>query len=671
MANKFTLYSFDIFDTLLTRKVAEPTGIFVLMQNILNTDNLYKDIPQDVKTNFYHYRTNAEFYVRRINKLWHDGLDIKFDSIYSYIEKTYFLTSEQTDRIKKLEIKLELESVVPIKENIDILKKLVEVNERVVLISDMYLPEQVIKQMLFNADPILANVKLYLSSELGYMKNTGELFKQVQKQEQVEYSKWCHTGDNEIADFVMARKLGIQANLFKYVQFEDYEKALLEKEFFNPLTQLVLGCTKNLRLNYSDNNKTDLGISLAGTVLYPYVSWLLEQSQKRNIKRLYFIARDGYILKEIADVLIAQRNLAMETYYIYGSRKAWRLSGLDINNEKLYQQFVDMFKYDNKKLHTILGFTKKELVEMLPKELKNYQRSKNKEKVHAYFSQNKEIVVKALEKNKLQKLNTIKYLQNNIDYSDEHFAFVDLDGSCLTQNCLSSIFSEFYNRPIKSFYYAVTPLCYESVNLEKYYFAAFKLPMLGHLIELFTRAPHGQTLGYSENGMPIFEATDSKQLLQWGFDKYLQGILEFTVNIENYSKQYDFISFEAQNIMDFYLNYLYETPDRKTANILGELKHKSYGADNNEFAPKMNVLEAIVYLFTKKCRTENIKFSNIRSDKLAQKIIEYRITHPNLRKQIINLWINRSAKKATLTVLGFTVSFEDLLWGKEDNLLFK
>ena len=36
-ANKeYKLYSFDIFDTLITRKVATPKGIFVLMKDIIN-----------------------------------------------------------------------------------------------------------------------------------------------------------------------------------------------------------------------------------------------------------------------------------------------------------------------------------------------------------------------------------------------------------------------------------------------------------------------------------------------------------------------------------------------------------------------------------------------------------------------------------------------------------
>lgn len=666
MLNKnYNLYSFDIFDTLLTRKVARPTGIFVLMQHILNTDAFYNDIPNDVKTNFYQYRTDAEYYLRRINNLWHDGLDINFDAIYNYMQNTYYLSDNQIQKIKSLEISLELDSVVPIKENIDKIKNLLLQNKKVILISDMYLPPEVIKQILYNADPILSTLKLYLSSELRYMKKNGELFKFVKSQEDVEYKNWVHIGDNSNSDYSQPNKLGINVILYKYVDFEDYEKKLLKGGFHNPAVQLLLGCTKNLRLNkFKNNDKANLGASLAAPVLYPYISWLLNQSCSRSINRLYFIARDGYILKEITDTIIAQNKLNIKTFYTYGSRKAWRLSGLDINNEKLYKQFIDMFKYESKKIYSILNIDKDKLIEMLPSDLNQYYELKNRDKLIEYFTNNKQIIKEALSKNEQQRQNTLKYLKNNIDYSDEKFAFVDLDGSCLTQNCLSHLFDDFYNKPIKSFYYAVTPLCYEAVNLEKYYFSAFKKPMMGHLVELLTRAPHGQTLGYDSNGNPILEQVDEKALMKWNFEDYKRGILEFTLSLNEYAKQYNYISFETQKIMNFYLNYLFNSPDKKTASLLGELIHVSYGSENNEFAPELNIFEALKYLFTKKCKTENIRFSQARSHKLIRKIIEYKIKHPNLRKQIINVLINAKRKEANLTILGITISFRSLIWGK-------
>ena len=40
---------------------------------------------------------------------------------------------------------------------------------------------------------------------------------------------------------------------------------------------------------------------------------------------LYFVSRDGYHLKRIADEIIKMKNIDIKTKYIYASRRAWRI----------------------------------------------------------------------------------------------------------------------------------------------------------------------------------------------------------------------------------------------------------------------------------------------------------------------------------------------------------
>jgi cell filamentation protein len=78
------LYSFDIFDTLITRKCATPKGIFAFMQETL-FDN--KNLPQDLRENFYKNRIEAEVQAR--NDYWekHQTREILFDEIYEFAGK--------------------------------------------------------------------------------------------------------------------------------------------------------------------------------------------------------------------------------------------------------------------------------------------------------------------------------------------------------------------------------------------------------------------------------------------------------------------------------------------------------------------------------------------------------------------------------------------------------
>ena len=664
-ANKeYKLYSFDIFDTLITRKVATPKGIFVLMKDIINQSPQFADMPNDVKTNFFNYRTNSEFYLRQINNQWNDGKDISLDMIYNHIQHTYFLTNEQTQTIKELEIQLELDNIIPIKENIEKLKVLLEKGKRVVLISDMYLPEYIIKEMLLKCDPVLCQVKLYLSSTLGFMKTKQALFHYVKEQENVEFREWTHMGDNKFADFFCARKLGIKAVLYPYVKFKEYEKSLLVANSQNSFVQISLGCAKNIRLNkFPNDEKAQLGASLAGPILFPYIYWLLDQAQKRGIERLYFIARDGYILKLIADLIIKENNLPIKTKYIYGSRKAWRISALKVEDDELYRQFVQFTMYEPKKIPQAFGLTKEEFLSILPKKLRNYSTSKPDKRLAEYLYNNKDVLKFAIEKNKAQKECVINYLKNTIDCTNDKFAFVDLDGSGLTQNCLARLMNNFYDKKIKSFYYAVTPACCRSLNLEKYYYYTLKRGNMGNMLELLTRAPHGQTLKYAnqdKNFEPILEQIDVENFKAWGFDNYINGMLEYC-NLLNQNK-YKYIQLDNQVILDIYINYLFLSIDKNTATLLGSIVHTSYGKESDEFAPKLSVFDAFHYLFRKKVDTDNLMYSKARSNKFVNSIIEYRQTHPKFRKELINLYINKTQQDAVFTILGIRISFSHLIW---------
>ena len=60
------LYSFDVFDTVITRKTATPQGIWKMMQRELLRERAYADIPEYVRKNFYDLRIRIERLVRVI-----------------------------------------------------------------------------------------------------------------------------------------------------------------------------------------------------------------------------------------------------------------------------------------------------------------------------------------------------------------------------------------------------------------------------------------------------------------------------------------------------------------------------------------------------------------------------------------------------------------------------
>lgn len=80
--------------------------------------------------------------------------------------------------------------------------------KRVLLISDMYLPETVIVSMLQRCG-INDYEKLYVSNTYGENKLSGKLFQIACKDWQIDLKSMIHIGDSIKADMIGAHKAGI------------------------------------------------------------------------------------------------------------------------------------------------------------------------------------------------------------------------------------------------------------------------------------------------------------------------------------------------------------------------------------------------------------------------------------------------------------------------------
>ena len=72
-------------------------------------------------------------------------------------------------------------------------------------------------------------------------------------------------------------------------------------------------------------------------VLYAYTHWVVEEAQKKNIHTLYFLARDGYVLHEIAELICKEQNLPIECSYLYCSRMSLRTPTYHLIGEEAFR----------------------------------------------------------------------------------------------------------------------------------------------------------------------------------------------------------------------------------------------------------------------------------------------------------------------------------------------
>ena len=72
-------------------------------------------------------------------------------------------------------------------------------------------------------------------------------------------------------------------------------------------------------------------------ILTNYVWWILHEAEARGINRIYFLARDGLILKNIAEELCTTFSLRISCHYLYVSRAALRMPTYHFIGEEAYK----------------------------------------------------------------------------------------------------------------------------------------------------------------------------------------------------------------------------------------------------------------------------------------------------------------------------------------------
>lgn len=85
---------------------------------------------------------------------------------------------------------------------------------------------------------------------------------------------------------------------------------------------------------YSPNEEETLYISVFAPVVIEFVRWILIDSMRRGIKRLYFLARDAYSMYIAAKMICSKFNIDIECRYLCVSRYAMRVPEYHLIGEK-------------------------------------------------------------------------------------------------------------------------------------------------------------------------------------------------------------------------------------------------------------------------------------------------------------------------------------------------
>ena len=589
------LYSFSIYGTLIAYGTATHEGIFALMQEELRREPWRNRLPEYVRDNFYELRLHAERNARFVSCVqWKKG-DTTLATIYEALGNIGSLSIRDLHDLADMEKRIELEQTFGIAKNIDHVRQLLAQGEQVVLLEDTYWDHATVSQQLSKVAPDLASLPIYLSSECTANKKNGSLYWHVREKEGANVSKWEHIGSDDESDFAIPEKIGIQAKKAGAEPLLPIESDCLARYVANAAVQQIIGTSRNLRASQGKGKNVPwrIGSSEIGPLLYAYVEWVLWDAMERHLHRLYFIARDGYILQQIADTIIDAQGLPLETYYIYGSRSAWRMQSYDGQPGSL-RRLIAVYFPDRitsvEKFAQILRLPLAELLQYLPREYHKRGRHWSKGDV-AICVQHLEAseAFRAWYKEQMRpnRERVVAYLRQEIDVSGGDFAFVDVLGGGYTENCMSQLMGDVHGGD-NLMYLLRTDAIYSHPRCVFLNFLPTKTK--GELIfELSCRALHQQTEDYRrENGrmVPVFSQDTSEPLRAYDYEDFLQGIRDYA---KARASQRDVCNTVDISWFSYYLAKLVEQPDEDTLTFFGDMPYNTTGRDNNVqlYAPRL------------------------------------------------------------------------------------
>lgn len=325
--------SFDVFDTLVMRKIYAPSFVNELIG--VELEHKY-----GIDIDFPACRLGAEAVARqKLSK----SKDCSLDDIYKEFKDMTGLPAEVCQKIRELEVDWEVRLAVPRMSMVHWLKEFKKAGKRVILTSDMYLNSEELKRILAKCG-VEGYDEIFVSSETGLRKDTGDVWRKFIDDGMLGHL--CHIGDNEVSDQQLPGDMKFNAwhvmssaNLFSFSPFGNY--LLQRKNMDMSLWGAVLLGTvlwrkfsdpfvlQKYQGKYRLKEFKELGYVIYGPILLTFICWLIREMKRDKRQAILFIARDGYFLQPLYEFVAGEMGEEiLPSDYFLASRRAVTVSSL-------------------------------------------------------------------------------------------------------------------------------------------------------------------------------------------------------------------------------------------------------------------------------------------------------------------------------------------------------
>ncbi len=298
---KAKVVSFDVFDTLLVRKVLNPSDVFLIMER------------QSGIEGFCEARIRAEAQAREKLNAVSGSPEVTLAQIYESLRLLNEPSGWSAARLMQLELETE-RGVLTRSPGIEaIYDRALSAGKLVVAVSDMYLPPEFVQEMLVaNHLPV---DRVFVSCAYGKSKHQGSLYAEVATALSVRPEEILHFGDNFKADCAAALQVGVAGYHVPALRDQLSHDTRFNQGAIERLVAMATrsrGGQRNLlgsalvahisilkAANPVPSMAEQFGAMYAGPLVVGFVHWLSIMVKADKVRHLRLATRDGYITEAI------------------------------------------------------------------------------------------------------------------------------------------------------------------------------------------------------------------------------------------------------------------------------------------------------------------------------------------------------------------------------------
>lgn len=600
--------SFDVFDTLLARRVRAPVDAFELVRSALASDELALR-HHDVVVNYPHIRRWAEAQARvRKSEAAGGEPEISLPEIYALIKERCGLDNDAVEVLRRAELQVEAALLYGIGEGLALYQLAKASGKRLAAISDMYLPREVIHELLLHNGYDFALEMVFVSGDVGCSKGTGQLYRWVAERLGISPASWLHIGDNIHADIARAKEQGIHA------LHADWSAVV---NTHSPSMRGANDCTVAAVVDFlktpqagefiPDTAWGRMGYTVFGPLMFGFMVWVAHQLRSSGVQKVLFMARDAQLMHRLY-VEYFQSDFGIAAEYVYGSRQAlFPLSMSDWPMHRIWYLFGGKSKRTVADVFKLVGLDPVRHVADIqavgfsgPDDLIGEEKSRS---MHRLINR---LYFQVMSKSANERQEKGRYLQNAVS-GHENIALIDIGWSGNIQAALQrALGSDWAGKRVHGFYLGLLDSATQNMgpySLMKGWMTSFanreevQVQLTGNggveLLEFALTADHGSTLGYRLSDgavVPVLEGLDHEET-------YNQCAMQLQAGVQSYFKDQryllGFLSTEALISGEWMVPFmkLLTNPSREEADLFGALTHSDTTGSNHirhEIAPKLS-----------------------------------------------------------------------------------